>query len=177
MYELVAHPSRPPRSVTKVTASWLKQTEHWLRIRWRVDGSAALVLPPIATRARADELWTTTCFELFLGHSGTDGYTEINLSPSTRWAAYDFDGVRAGMRNREMPRSPVGTIRPGRAFTLYDADIPRAGLPDCDRVGITAVIEEDGGTKSYWALEHRKGVPDFHDPACFAARLPPPDKP
>jgi len=28
---------------------------------------------------------------------------------------------------------------------------------------------------SYWALAHPEGKPDFHDPACFAATLEPPD--
>jgi hypothetical protein len=34
------------------------------------------------------------------------------------------------------------------------------------------VLEETGGTKSYWALSHVQDKPDFHDPGCFAARLP-----
>lgn len=44
---------------------------------------------------------------------------------------------------------------------------------DCD-VGISAVIEELDGTKSYWALAHPPGKPDFHHPACFAGQLTPP---
>ena len=35
-----------------------------------------------------------------------------------------------------------------------------------------AVIEEKDGTKSYWALAHPSPEPDFHNPGCFAARLP-----
>ena len=33
------------------------------------------------------------------------------------------------------------------------------------------IIEEVGGAKSYWALGHGGDKPDFHDPACFTARL------
>jgi hypothetical protein len=33
------------------------------------------------------------------------------------------------------------------------------------------VIEESDGTKSYWALAHPAGPPDFHDPTCFALDL------
>ena len=47
---------------------------------------------------------------------------------------------------------------------------------DADSVwelGLSAVLEEKDGTKSYWALAHPHGdKPDFHDPACFAAHLP-----
>lgn len=40
---------------------------------------------------------------------------------------------------------------------------------------ISAVIEEADGTKSYWALRHPPGKPDFHHPDCFALELPAPD--
>jgi hypothetical protein len=40
-------------------------------------------------------------------------------------------------------------------------------------LGLSAILEERDGTKSYWAIAHPDGEkPDFHDPACFAARLP-----
>ena len=53
--------------------------------------------------------------------------------------------------------------------------IPLAGLPQVDcTMGMCAVIEEQGGRISYWALSHPDGKPDFHDPACFAAVLPAP---
>ena len=38
-------------------------------------------------------------------------------------------------------------------------------------MALACVIEEAGGQKSYWALEHGGFAPDFHDPACFTARL------
>lgn len=40
------------------------------------------------------------------------------------------------------------------------------------KIGLSAVIEETDGTKSYWALAHPDGPPDFHDPACFVLELP-----
>ena len=40
------------------------------------------------------------------------------------------------------------------------------------QLGLSAILEETDGTKSYWALAHPEGdKPDFHDPVCFAARL------
>ena len=47
--------------------------------------------------ARTDELWRSTCFELFLRFDDDERYVEFNFSPSTRWAAYAFDGYREGM--------------------------------------------------------------------------------
>jgi hypothetical protein len=42
------------------------------------------------------------------------------------------------------------------------------------RAGVSAVIEEADGTKSYWALAHPPGEPDFHDPESFVLSLPAP---
>ena len=41
------------------------------------------------------------------------------------------------------------------------------------RAGLSAVIEEADGTKSYWALAHPPGKPDFHRAEGFALELPP----
>jgi hypothetical protein len=40
------------------------------------------------------------------------------------------------------------------------------------RLGLSAVIEDSSGAKSYWALAHPPGKPDFHHPDCFAHELP-----
>jgi hypothetical protein len=123
-------------------------------------------------------LWQTTCFELFVKAPGAEGYAEFNLSPSERWAAYDFTGYRAGMAERPMPRPPVCTPRRGSSVLIFDAAIPASALPPLPWVyALTAVIEEEGGHKSYWAMAHPPEKPDFHDPACFAGRLAAPEAP
>ena len=38
-------------------------------------------------------------------------------------------------------------------------------------VAITAVFEFDDGQKSYWALAHAPGKPDFHHPDGFVLDL------
>ena len=45
-------------------------------------------------------------------------------------------------------------------------------FPDTgSKLALAAVIEEVDGTKSYWALRHPPGKPDFHHPDCFALTL------
>ena len=150
----------------------------WLRVRWRIESAQDLVVSPFAGRGRADELWKTTCFELFLRPVGGEAYVELNLSPSERWAAYDFTGYRDGMRERPASREPDCTIRQGSSFAIFDAAIPRDILPALPAVAnFTAVIEEHLGVKSYWALAHPADKPDFHDAACFTAELGPPPAP
>lgn len=134
-------------------------------------------MPTLAGKGRADGLWRTTCFELFVRSDGA-GYAEFNLSPSERWAAYDFAGYREGMTERAMPRDPVCTPRRGQSVLIFDAAIPAAALPALPWLyGLTAVIEEAGGVMSYWAIAHRPDKPDFHDEACFAATLAAPERP
>lgn len=155
-----------------MAARILSFDHNWLTLRWKVDGAGALVLPPFAGRARTDGLWQATCFELFVRAPGAEAYAEFNLSPSEHWAAYDFTGYRAGMVARVMERPPVCTPRRGKSVLIFDAAIPASALPPRPwDYGLTAVIEEEGGIKSYWAMAHPPEKPDFHDPACMAARL------
>ncbi|PKB25432.1 hypothetical protein B0I00_0631 [Novosphingobium kunmingense] len=171
-FGLVCHPDHPPVAVRSVDARISAIDNDWVRLRWRIDGSDRLVVPRFAGKGRADGLWQTTCFELLLRPAATDHYVELNLSPSERWAAYDFTGYRAGMSQRSVPREPDCTMRAGRTSAIFDSAVPRPALPQLPwTYGLCAVIEEEGGVKSYWAIEHPPGKPDFHDPACFAATL------
>ena len=38
-------------------------------------------------------------------------------------------------------------------------------------LALSAVIEEEDGTISYWALKHPPGKPDFHHPDAFALEI------
>jgi hypothetical protein len=55
---------------------------------------------------------------------------------------------------------------------IFDAALPGPACRRCPGAwGLTAVLEEADGVKSYWALAHGPGKADFHHAACFAARL------
>ena len=95
---LVRHPATPAGAIHTVEAE-LQRTKDGATATFRVSGDLArLVLPPTASPGRADDLWKTTCFELFVAGEG-GAYREFNFSPSTRWAAYDFAGYRAPTGN------------------------------------------------------------------------------
>lgn len=171
-YQLTSHPAFPPSRITHVEARIIGHDANWLRARWRIEGTGGLVVPPFAGKGRADELWKTTCFELFFKPLSGDSYTELNLSPSERWNAYDFQSNREGMQQRPFPQEPQCTLRRGTNMAIFDAAIPVAGLPSVPcKVGFTAVLEEEGGLLSYWSMAHASEKPDFHDAACFAATL------
>jgi hypothetical protein len=147
----------------------------FLVVRFLVSGvTSELVLPPPAGPLRTDGLWRHTCFEAFARAPSGSGYLELNLSPSTAWAAYRFEDYRVGMAPAEGVADPGIVVTPdGDGFDL-SAAVVLPGLPANApwRVGFSAVIEERDGHTSYWALAHPPGRPDFHHADCFALELP-----
>ena len=172
-HPLLAHPESPPVSVNSIGILLGSVPDGRLMLRWKVSGDSDLMVPSFSGRGRADELWKTTCFELFLMRK--DGsYREFNFSPSGRWAAYEFDSRRSGMKEYEPIQWPEIDCQEGSGLTVMTVFLAGAELAGMERAGISAVIEEEGEVLSYWALAHRdKGGPDFHDPACFALELRP----
>lgn len=172
MLKLVSHPDFPPNLVTRVGVQieWDQEGAIWLE--YCVHGAKALALPPRTTPRRAEELWNTTCFELFCTKPDLVGYYEFNFSPSFEWAAYAFDGYRAGRKDLPV-ENPEIEISPADEFFFLAAEPwPSDLIRGADKLAPTAIIEEKDGTKSYWALKHPPGAPDFHHPDCFALELP-----
>jgi len=178
MHALVRHPDTPATSIRSVHVEVTMTDPDDILLTFFVTPAASLALPEPKSPARANHLWQHTCFELFLKPEGRAGYIEFNLSPSRQWAAYMFDGYRAGMRDHILPVDPhIELERQGEAFVL-EADVDLSATPSVKTsVGLSAVIGELDGTKSYWALNHPPGAPDFHHPDCFALELPAPDAP
>lgn len=125
-----------------------------------------------------NELWRTTCFEAFVQPDGGAGYFEFNFATSGAWAAYRFAGYRAGMTPLAERCDPHVVVRahPGELRVEIEAgvrSVEEDPLRGDWRVGVSAIIEDARGGKSYWALAHPGGAPDFHHSDCFALRLPP----
>lgn len=171
-YPLVCHPDTPAKQVRSVTVEWTANDATEVLLTFVVEGSGALVVPERTSPSRADELWRTTCFEMFWQPAGEGAYVELNFSPSSRWATYAFDGYRSGMRNQAMATDPVIETAAAQSFSLEVGVDFATFTGSAARIGLSAVIEETGGTKSYWALRHPPGAPDFHHPDCFALELP-----
>ncbi|MDN4631809.1 DOMON-like domain-containing protein [Sphingomonas sp. PsM26] len=173
-YGLVAHPDRPPSAVRSVIVKVRRDGDELL-LTFTVEGPEHVALPDRAAPSRTDGLWKTTCCELFLAPVGSDAYFEFNYSPSTQWAAYRFDSYRAGGCDLPLSLAPV-VDREAACLTEVRqslSDLPPGPL----QMSLTAVIEETDGTKSYWALAHAPGPPDFHNRASFIATLPVPPHP
>lgn len=172
-YDLLPHPAMPPKSVSSVHCGIRREGDS-LRLTYAVVAApGALRLPESAQPVRTDGLWQTTCFELFMADANV-AYREFNFAPSGQWAAYRFTARREGMEPLPMPEPPAIQLTCAESETILSVTLPGMGTGSL-RLGITAVIEETDGTKSYWALRHGGDAPDFHDPDCFVAQLPPAD--
>ena len=125
-----------------------------------------------ANRARADELWQTTCFEAFLEPRAATAYREFNFSPSGDWAAYDFDGYREGMAERRGRAPPY--IRMEDNFTWWTLGATIA--VDAGKRLATRPVRGDRGAGRDQVLlgarPSRRTSPISTHPACFAAQLP-----
>ena len=164
---LIPHSDHPPGAVTAIDVRCWREDGKW-RFRYLVEGAQQLVLPGALDGGRADQLWRTTCFEAFVGGDGTT-YREYNFAPSGKWAAYAFDAPRSGMRHAD--EQAEVWLEGGETWIAVEAEVAGIFAPGSP-LNLTAVIEEIGGHKSYWALAHPSGPPDFHDRSCFIARLP-----
>ena len=176
-FNLVPHPSTPPgRPDFKVWAS----VDHAASLAavattniWFGVGAPAerFLIPESGEPKRADELWRTTCFEAFLRPLSEEAYQEWNFAPSGKWASYQFSAYREGMEPADVSSEPY--IRVEDNFTWWALGATIAIPADTNwELGLSAVLEEKDGTKSYWALAHPTEKPDFHAPGCFAAHLP-----
>jgi hypothetical protein len=166
-----------------------------LHARYLVKGRGikSLHLPNLATSAklakstdsprpeRRDELWKTTCFELFFSLPGQTDYYELNFSPSGNWNSYHFTSYREGMKME--PRIEAIEIRQELRQDLrqdlnddryeFQSFVDLSALfpsPSFD-ISLAAVIQNNENQASYWALKHSKDQADFHARESFILKV------
>lgn len=177
-YTLIAHPSAPTQSITAIAVKLERIASRRIALSYHLSGDiSALDIPAEIRVERTDYLWKTTCCELFLQDVSGSGYCEFNLSPSSCWAAYRFNGFRAAMRDLPMASPPIIRVEQDSAQLqlLAELDFAEDALPaalDGAAVGLTMVVAERGGMTSYWALSHPFPKPDFHHADGFIAAIP-----
>jgi hypothetical protein len=174
--KLIPHPSTPVDLIDSFDVL-IQRTATSLRLVYSISGRLDQILWPARTSPeRRDKLWQHTCFELFMRSKRASSYCELNFSPSTCWAAYEFDDYRAGMTNLACATPPSIDVerKPGCVAlrTALDLDALTNHAQDEPRVALAAVIEDREHRKSYWALTHLAAAPDFHHPDAFTLAIP-----
>src|SRR4051812_30874706 len=178
---LQRHPDTPCDAFIAMEAELSRLAARRLLVRYFMAGDTRHIRWPDlpGPAERTDGLWRHTCFEAFLRPAGGEPYYEFNLVPSLHWAAYRFSGYRSGMeivREVGPPRGDAASPEDRTDFAFSATlEMERLAELPLDRpwhLGLSAIIEEKSGRKSYWALAHPPGAPDFHHDDCFAFELP-----
>ena len=181
-FALVPHPDFPPPPGVSFTAAAGREggALHLHFSQCGDENDKLILLQPPYETWRQDGLWKHTCFEAFVRTADELSYVELNFTNWGEFAAYSFEDRRSGKRNIGTDDERVGWLQykgdggDGVYHRSY-ATLPIFKPSKVWHVGLSAVIEAKDGTRSYWALAHAPGPPDFHNPACFVATLPAPD--
>ena len=175
---LKPHPDSPPGPAAQIEAA-IAQRASSLHLSYILTGRMSEIrIPPVTAPARGTKLWQHTCFEAFVRAASGGEYYEFNFSPSMEWAAYRFSNYRAGIQDvAELGTPPIQVQAASERFTLNTV-VELGALSSLSRtvswrVGLSAVIEDASGRRSYWALAHPPGRPDFHHADCFAHEFSP----
>ncbi len=174
MRQLRLHPASLAFATKHIEVEVARPGANSLVLRYVVTGEISdLRLPPVTAAARTEGLWRHTCFEAFIRTSPGTVYYEFNFAPSTQWSAYRFRSYRSGMGvATEISTPRIEAQASSERYTLQASlkldDLSSLPPDICWRLGLSAVIEETSGRKSYWALAHPPGEADFHHSDCFA---------
>lgn len=170
------HPSTPGGPLVAIAVTGTRSAGG-LDLSFRLDGELAqLAIPPRQPATVADRLWEHTCCEVFIAAAHAPGYREFNFSPGGPWAIYDFTAYRAPAPTPALPIAPHAHCRHDHARLDLTIHLPAAAVGATDDtalvLGLSCVIEELGGQRSYWALAHPAERPDFHHRGAFILQLP-----
>lgn len=160
-----------PGAVTGLSVRWGRLADGRMMLRYRLDGCGDVVLPRGPASGRADDLWHTTCFELFIADVG-GCYREFNFAPSGQWAAYRFSGYRNLAGDYEPIIEPEIITDSGASVLTVTVFLSAQEFAGSSHTSLTAVVEEKRKRMSYWADRHPGLKPDFHNPACFVLPVP-----
>jgi hypothetical protein len=175
---LTCHHDTACTAVQTMNVEIERQPQGALHLKYELTGDLEQIrIPAPQPPAVVDGLWEHTCFEAFIAVEGKAGYHEFNFSPSGQWAAYAFSDYRV-RRLWMVSQAPAIRFARSNGHLLLEAVIAVADLPQNSpgkplQLGLTAVIEANDGSRSYWALHHPETRPDFHHRAGFILSLNP----
>lgn len=173
---LNAHPSSASSSAFFQIESLSRTDNITLDVAYHIRGDIAkLVIPKqLKHPARTDNLWKSTCCEIFLRRAGhLTPYLEFNFAPSGQWAYYRFSGYRTEMERPDVNEHPIVITQIQAKIISLEVQVPwfiiDAHLPGTQplEAGISVILKEKDGAISYWAVEHPLEQPDFHHPESF----------
>jgi hypothetical protein len=174
---LIPHHQTASDLVETIQASWSWNRGEPIALDYSLTGDLTrLRIPTPGPPRRSDRLWEHTCFEAFFAVKGRAEYYEFNFAPSGAWALFAFRDYREPAVPPNERLAPEITVRSAARSLQLNVSL----WVDCLRsmpsgapvaVALSAVIEDNRGMLSYWALQHPPGKPDFHRRDGFALEI------
>ncbi|WP_372654284.1 hypothetical protein [Halobacteriovorax sp.] len=152
-------------SLEILASAFLNETS--LILNYKLQGNLnSIKLPKKNELKREIGLWETTCFEFFLLNDFDKSYYEFNFSPSGKWNCFFFKNQGDPLKEAECRVNNFECITEENNFEMrIELDMTSLGQSfrrvDEFKMNLTTVIDSD--SLSYWALEHGKERPNFHD--------------
>lgn len=181
-FSLIEFPSTDRPRLNASIQGTIHRSGSIVHLTYELLGANHVQIPSPTAPERRMDLWEETCFEWFVGQTGTIDYWEFNLAPSGHWNCFHLDDYRQGLiEEPSIETLPIQVAyrddaanAPGRdRLTLaLSVDLGRfIGSNQGIDVGITAVIQSRSGDLHYLALAHCGEVADFHLRESFQIRL------
>lgn len=162
---LVRHPAHRGPTITSVRAGLARNHEE-VCVAFELAGALEhLALP--SRPLEPDKLWEHTCVELFVA-SASGRYVEWNFSPTGQATRFEFSGYRVRTSASFDEGVRVSVIHQTDTLQLVATGPLLRGIEDAASAGLSAVARAPDDGCSYWALQHPRPEPDFHDHRGFA---------
>ena len=120
-----------------------------------------------------ENLWQTTCFEIFLKNQSGDDYYEFNFNAKGDWNVFYFSKYRERVTdfNHSIQATTSVERKLNRTHLLFGIDLSELKKIKWPcLVNVSAVIKSKS-ENSYWSHKHNSEKPDFHDPNNFSLKL------
>lgn len=174
---LLCHLQTPTKVVRGIVVHVRRSPPATLALTFLLDADLErLRIPAPRPSCMTHGLWDHTCFETFIALNNTAAYHEFNFAPSGEWMVYAFSGYREFASQPDTMPAPEMVMR--RSADRLELDVTlrldtlsAAHATGSLRLALAAVIEDENGSLSYWALRHPAGKPDFHHTDAFALTL------
>ncbi len=145
----------------------ISMQDNAINLTFHLDGDIDKIQWPALSLSpkRTMGLWQATCFELFVSNPNENTYHEFNLSPSGDWHSFRFSDYRIDMATSD--RLLLGTMEQSRNIDRITLDVSiecliPGNITNLFQVGLSAVLLDESGQQTCFALSHEGPTPDFH---------------
>ncbi|MBL7542962.1 MAG: hypothetical protein JNL11_04055 [Bdellovibrionaceae bacterium] len=120
-----------------------------------------------------ENLWTTTCFEIFLKNSQEHDYYEFNFNAKGEWNIFYFSEYRQrkDILNHSLELKFAHQVTMERSRLNFQIDLKKLDkLKIPCQVNMATIVKTALGV-TYWSQKHNDQKADFHDPNNFTLKL------